>query len=117
MRILYIAIAVVAVVIVLLGCQNSGPVPIGGFSYGSANLTVNITQPQDQSVVRSNPVTVSGSVPEGIQVMVNGSSVTMENSRFSATVNLEAGPNMIEVLARDSRGRETARYINIVYVP
>lgn len=101
----------------VLGCQYSEPFTIGKLAYGSANITVRITQPQDQSVVRSNPVTVSGSVPSGIQVMVNGKSVAMENNRFSAVVNLEIGPNMIEVLARDSSGMETARYIHIVYVP
>lgn len=117
MKIVHLSVICAAAVILLLGCQYSGPVAIGNFGYGSANITINITQPQDQSIVRTSPVTVSGSVPEGIKVMVNGNSVTMENNRFSATVSLETGPNMIEVLARDSHGGETARYIHIVYVP
>ncbi len=117
MRIVHLTIIGAVAVILLLGCQNNGPVAIGKFGYGSANITVNITQPQDQSVVRTSPVTVSGSAPEGIKVMINGNSVTMDNNRFSASVSLETGPNIIEVLARDSRGGETSRYIHIVYVP
>lgn len=118
MRILWIPVIVVLIIVMLVGCQNSsiGLVSAGN-THGSTNITMTITQPQDESIVRSNPVTVSGSVPSVTDVMVNGISVTLENGHFSALVELEMGPNMIEVLARDASGKETSKSINIVYVP
>jgi len=118
-RILWGPMIAVLVIVMLVGCQNSsgGLVTADNLGQGTANITINITQPQDESVVRSSLVTVSGSVSSKAEVMVNGISVNLENSRFSAMVELEAGPNMIEVLARDSAGRELAKYVNIVYVP
>jgi hypothetical protein len=114
-----LTVIAVLVIIMLAGCQNSSPglVTVSYPGQVTAGITLNITQPQDESVVRSSPVTVSGTVPSGIEVMVNGISVSMENNRFSAMVELEAGPNMIEVLARDPAGKEIVKYLNIVYVP
>jgi hypothetical protein len=114
-----LTVMTVLVIIMLAGCLNNAQGLVTATNSGqvTANITLNITQPQDESVVRSSPVTVSGTVPSGIEVMVNGISVNMENSHFSAMVELEAGPNMIEVLARDSAGKETVKYLNIVYVP
>jgi hypothetical protein len=118
-KILWVPMIAVLVIIMLVGCQNNsqGLVKADNLGQGTANITLSITQPQDESVVRSSPVTVSGSVPSGIEVMVNGISVSMENSHFSVMVELEAGPNMIEVLARDTAGKEITKYLNIVYVP
>jgi hypothetical protein len=112
-------IIIVSVIIMLASCQNNLPGLATASNSGPAadNITLNITQPQDESVVRSNPVTVSGSVTPGNEVTVNGISVNVENNHFSALVELEAGPNMIEVLARDPAGKEITRYINVVYVP
>jgi hypothetical protein len=112
-------IIAVSVIIILASCQNNMPglITANNARPVTDNITLNITQPQDESVVRSNPVTVSGSVPPGIEVMVNGISVSIENNHFSAMVELEAGPNMIEVLARDASGKEITRYVNVVYVP
>jgi hypothetical protein len=109
----------ILVIITLASCQNNLPGLTTANNSGpvTAGITLNITQPQDESVVRSNPVTVTGSVPAAAEVLVNGISVNIENSRFSAMVELEAGPNMIEVLARDSAGKEITRYVNIIYVP
>jgi len=114
-----LTITAVLVIIMLAACQNNAPglMTADNGSQAAAGVTLNITQPQDESVVRSNPVTVSGSVPSGIEVTVNGVSISMENNHFSALVELEAGPNMIEVIARDAAGKEIAKYVNIVYVP
>jgi hypothetical protein len=118
-RDLWVPIIAVLVIIISVGCQTgSGSMAAAiGFGYGSDNISVNITQPQNESIVRSSPVTVSGSVPAKVEVLVNGNAVNMENGHFTASVQLEAGANLIEVLARDLEGRETAKYVNIVYVP
>jgi hypothetical protein len=93
-----------------------------GNSNGNGNdngngLTLNVTQPLDESVVRASPVSVSGSTAAGAEVMINGLSVSLDGSHFSAMVELEPGPNMIEVIAKSSPGKQATKYITVVYVP
>lgn len=89
-----------------------------GNSNGNGNgLTLNVTQPLDESVVRASPVSVSGSTALGAEVMINGLSVSLDGSHFSAMVELEPGPNMIEVIAKISPGKQATKYITVVYVP
>lgn len=105
----------------VMACQSvPGDVLTGDkASAGTANITISVTQPQDESIVRTSSVTVSGSASATsiMEVRINGISVNLENNRFLAIVELETGPNTIEVLARDKYGRETSKNINVVYVP
>jgi len=80
-------------------------------------LSLNITQPQDESIVRINPVTVSGSVSSGAEVMINGLSVNAESGHFSAVVELETGPNSIEITASGAAGKQVSKNVSVVYVP
>jgi len=115
-------IALLALIIISLvgGCQSSpSQVPVvsnNGVQVGDG-LTLSITQPQDESVVRTNPVTISGTATAGSDVTVNGQSISLDGVHFSATLELEPGPNTIEVLARDSAGKQASRYVTVVYVP
>lgn len=119
MKYLWLPVMAAMIIAFVMGCQGGPQVTFtaGAPGIATANITLSVTQPQDESIVRTNPVTVSGSVPAEIEVMVNGISVNLENNRFSAMVELETGPNIIEVLARDKSGRETSKSINIIYVP
>lgn len=110
----------------LIGCQvaansaDSYSSTDTGNSNGNSNgngLTLNVTQPLDESVVRASPVSVSGSTAAGAEVMINGLSVSLDGSHFSAMVELEPGPNMIEVIAKSSPGKQATKYITVVYVP
>jgi hypothetical protein len=120
MRSLWIP-GVVLIISALIGCQaginglavsndsnNAGP---------NGALTLNITQPMDESVVRSNPITVSGNTRPGVDVMINGLSIGEENGHFSVLVELEPGPNTIDISAADSSGKQTSKYLTVVYVP
>jgi hypothetical protein len=40
-----------------------------------------------------------------------------QNGNFSVTVNLEEGPNLIEVVASDQLGNEKSSSIAVIYVP
>ena len=110
----------------LIGCQvaansaDSYSSTNTGNSNGNGNgngLTLNVTQPLDESVVRASPVSVSGSTAAGAEVMINGLSVSLDGSHFSAMVELEPGPNMIEVIVKSSPGKQATKYITVVYVP
>ncbi|GEM_PF-2399768 len=102
-----------------LSCQHNPLelVSVTGVKPGDGDLSFNISQPQNESIVRDNPITVSGYVPAGMAVFVNGLGAKVENSRFSLQIVLEEGPNMIEVKAITDSGQEITRYINIIYVP
>lgn len=118
MRSLWI-VAVVLAISALVGCQagifaSTDSSNAGGNGNG---LKLNITQPVDESVVRSNPLTVTGNTQSDADVMINGISVAVENGHFSAAVELEPGPNSIDVSAADSSGKQSSKYLTVVYVP
>jgi hypothetical protein len=123
MRSLWILLGVGLLVTMLIGCRPGG----AGLSFTSDNandsgnalstLKLNITGPVDESVVRSNPITVSGNTEAGADVMINGLSVAAENGHFSTMVELEPGPNNIDVSVKDASGKQASKYLTVVYVP
>jgi hypothetical protein len=115
-----IALMILAVMVACQAVAGGLPVADNHGAEASSSGTVmvlNITQPQDESVVRSNPVTVSGNVTSGVDVMVNGQPVNVEGGRFSVAVEMEEGPNSIEVVAVDGTGRQVTKYVGVVFVP
>lgn len=123
MRCLWILAVAALLMTALIACSpgNSAPAVINdnGNGNGSAAnaIKLNITGPKDESVVRDSPVVVTGSTEPGADVMINGLSIAVEDGHFSAMVELEPGPNMIDVLARSSAGKQASKYLTIVYVP
>jgi hypothetical protein len=122
MRIIWTLVGAVLLMSLMFGCGpgSSGPIPSdNGNGNGSAfsDIKLNITGPIDESVVRSNPVSVTGSTEPGADVMINGLSITAEDGHFSAMVELEPGPNVIDISAKISPGKQTSKYLTIVYVP
>jgi len=104
----------------LISCQAGVsilPLTIDNLGNGGNVLRLNITGPVDESVVRSNPVTVSGNTDPSADVMINGLSVAAENGHFSVMVELEPGPNMIDVSVKDNSGKQASKYLTVVYVP
>jgi hypothetical protein len=120
MKWLGLSLLVVIAISMVGGCQGSNaPAPVvnnNGTQVGNG-LSLNITQPQDESVVRTNPVTISGTASAGSDITVNGLSVSLDGTRFSAILELEPGPNTIEVYARNTAGKQVSRYLTVVYVP
>jgi hypothetical protein len=118
----YILAGLMMIAMLIGGCQmvnNVQPVNINNISVSSnsTSLDLNITRPVDESVVRSNPVTVSGNTSPAAEVMINGLSVPVEDGHFTAEVELEPGPNLIDISAKDSTSKETDRTLTIVYIP
>jgi Glucodextranase, domain B len=123
MRILRILLGVSLLITILASCRPAGAaLPTisdngNGTGSGLNTLGLNITGPVDESVVRSNPVTVSGNTEAGADVMINGLSVETENGHFSSMVELEPGPNMIDISVKDVSGKQASKYLTVVYVP
>jgi hypothetical protein len=120
MRSLIILFMAVFIITVVAGCQIAyGGTPVlVSYDKSDANLlTLKITQPQDESVVRSTPLAVSGTVTSPAKITVNGVSVDVKDNHFNMLIDLEPGPNSIDIAARDISGRETYKNISVVYVP
>lgn len=123
MRSLWILLGVGLLLTILIGCRpGAAGLPVASDNgNGSKNalsaLKLSITGPVDESVVRSSPVTVSGNTEAGADVMINGLSIEVDGGHFSAMVELESGPNMIDISVKDASGKQASKYITVVYVP
>ena len=75
-----------------------------------------ISEPENQSLVFDNRLPVSGRTSSGAMVSVNGVSVPIDElGMFSATVTLEPGPNLIDVVATEIDGRVLSAVIAVIY--
>ena len=73
-----------------------------------APVVLDLTEPADEAVVRTESVRVAGTVsPASAAVRVNGRAAEIEGSEFTADVPLEPGANVIDVMA-SARGRAPA---------
>ena len=122
MRSHWILLGIIISIITIIGCQTgavqtSATLFTNGSDESANSPKLILTQPVDESIVRSNPVTVSGNTSSDADVMINGVFVGKENGHFSELIELEPGPNMIEVIARDPSGKQASEYITVVYVP
>jgi hypothetical protein len=80
-------------------------------------LPLEVTQPEDESIVNTSEVMVKGETTADAVVTVNGILADVDaDGRFSATVSLEEGPNVIEVYASDFEGREASEILSVIYV-
>jgi len=85
-------------------------------------LLLQITQPIDGAQVSTSAVLVIGKTIPGAVVSVSIDDIVEianvdQNGNFSVTVNLEEGPNLIEVVASDQLGNEKSSSIAVIYVP
>jgi Glucodextranase, domain B/PASTA domain len=71
-------------------------------------VQLDVNEPADMAVVQSDAVEVRGTVePAGATVRVMGERADVSGGTFRASVALEPGPNVVDVIAT-ARGRGTA---------
>jgi Na+-transporting methylmalonyl-CoA/oxaloacetate decarboxylase gamma subunit len=85
-------------------------------------LFLEITQPTDGAQVSTGSITVSGkTIPGAVVSAAIDDTVAIadidQDGNFSVTVNLEEGPNLIEVVASDQLGNEKSSSIAVICVP
>lgn len=120
---LILGILVIALIGALLGVGCKSKSSNNGNNNGSNNnsstsVTLNITQPQDETTVSTATVQVKGVTAGDATVDVNGIMVDVgADGAFSTTVTLEQGPNSIQVTASDSQGNESSQIITVIYAP
>ena len=77
-----------------------------------------VSEPNDQSIVSTSPIPVSGRTSFDAVVSVNGVSVSVDElGIFSTTVALEDGPNIIDIVATDPDGDDLSVIIAVIYRP
>jgi hypothetical protein len=88
-------VAVVLLLAAVAGCGSSAPP-----APPRAAVRLTLDAPADLDVVRGRAVEVTGSVsPSSATVLVRGQRVAVSGGRFATQVGLDAGTNVIDVLA------------------
>jgi len=100
----------ILVVISLLALSLAG-------CFGSAvTLMMTVDTPQDGTTVGVSPVTVSGTVTKTAVVKINDVVVPVKGGKFSTSLNVSEGTNLITVVA--TSGKETVtKTVTITYTP
>ena len=77
-----------------------------------------VTEPEDQTIVSASSQPVSGRTAPDAIVSVNGVGVEVDGAgAFSTTVNLEQGPNLIEVVGTSPDGRVLSAVLAVIFRP
>ena len=77
-----------------------------------------VTEPANLTIVASQPVRVAGRTRLGTLITVNGVAVPVDGpGQFATLVQLEAGPNIINVIARSADGQSLSSAISVIYTP
>ena len=106
-----VAVSVLALLVLLAaGCGSTkSPTP-------SPTLSLEILEPQDEAIVNVSRIAVSGKTEADAVVSINGIIADVDyQGMFTAEVNLDAGPNVIEVVASDFYGNEQSVVLAVVY--
>ncbi len=106
-----VAVSVLALLVLLAaGCGSTkSPTP-------APTLSLEILEPQDEAIVNVSRIAVSGKTEADAVVSINGIIADVDyQGMFTAEVNLDAGPNVIEVVASDFYGNEQSVVLAVVY--
>ncbi len=94
-------------------------VPAGTPDPESVGKTVflNVDGIENESVVEGADVTLTGTTTPDALLSVNGETVEVDlNGTFVFELELEPGPNFVEIVSSNLRGQETTRVISVVSI-
>ncbi|MBI3984029.1 helix-turn-helix domain-containing protein [Candidatus Microgenomates bacterium] len=79
---------------------------------------LSIASPQENQLLTQLATELDGQTTTGAEVLVNGQTVYVdEQGRFTTSLNLATGINVITVEARNSRGQTTRRQLTVLVEP
>jgi hypothetical protein len=83
-----------------------------------ASFFLKVSSPENEAVVSVSPLPVQGQTTTDAVATVNGQVVEIDaQGQFITQVNLEEGPNAIEVLVSDFEGHQQAQTLTVIYIP
>jgi len=82
-----------------------------------ATFSLSVTAPQNESVVTTPVIQVTGATAVDAVVTVNGQIAEVDaNGRFQASLTLAEGPSTIEVVASDFSGNQAQELRTVIFV-
>lgn len=84
----------------------------------NGSIWLQVASPLDDAVINTPQLDVIGSAPAGAVVSVNDAIVIVgSDQQFKATIPIDEGPNLIEVIASNDNGDETSQLLTVTYEP
>jgi hypothetical protein len=84
----------------------------------AATFPITLTTPRDGETINTSPLLVSGvTVPQAIVSVNDVVGVANVEGRFDLMVPLQAGPNVLEVIASQQSGQQAFMIITVMYQP
>jgi len=84
-------------------------------------LSLKIDTPKDGTTITTPTVTVSGRVlgtqTEGAKLTINNAAVPIKEKKYSTSVTLAAGKNVINIAASTSGGVKQGEKVTVTYAP
>jgi hypothetical protein len=84
-------------------------------------LSLKVDAPKDGTTVNTPTVTVNGRVlgteRASAKVTINEANVPLKDDKFSSSVTLKEGPNVINVAATSNSGAKPSEKVNVTYAP
>lgn len=110
---------VLVLVLALLAVGCTSKLASQGLSVPSppAGISLTVTEPQDNTITDVNTIEVKGCTNPEAVVSINEVMTTADaNGNFTVAVNLEEGPNVIEVVASDEDGNQAEASLIVTFV-
>jgi hypothetical protein len=102
----------------LLSDQTKSESVVVFYTPPAGGLTLTLSYPEDALEVEEPTIWVVGGTETEATVAVNGTPAEVNVlGLFSANVELQEGPNLIEVLATDLEGNSRSQSVTVFYVP
>jgi hypothetical protein len=84
----------------------------------AANFPIALDAPRDGDTVNTSPLLVSGvTVPNAIVSVNDAVGIANGEGRFELRVPLQAGPNVLEVIASQPNGQQAFIIVTVMYQP
>ena len=77
-----------------------------------------VTEPANLTIVASQPIRIAGRTRPGTLITVQGVAVALDElGQFATLVQLQPGPNIIDVIARSTDGQSLSSTVSVIYTP
>ncbi len=77
-----------------------------------------VTEPANLTIVASQPIRIAGRTRPGTLITINGVAVPVDGlGQFATLVQLQPGPNIIDVIARSTDAQSLSSSVSVIFSP